>query len=36
MREGHRLGVETPTLDLLYNLCRALQWQAREGINTNT
>jgi ketopantoate reductase len=29
MREGRKAGVPTPTLNILYELCRAIQWKTK-------
>lgn len=30
LREAEKLGVSTPTLKVLYGLCRAFQWRTME------
>ena len=30
LREGRKLGVKMPTIEVLYNLCKAIQWRLME------
>lgn len=30
LREAERVGVPTPTLKVIYEICRALQWRTME------
>jgi len=31
MREAEKIGVPTPTLKVIYELCKALQWRTKEA-----
>ena len=31
MQEGKALGVPMPTLEVLYNLCKAIQWWTKKA-----
>jgi ketopantoate reductase len=31
MREAEKIGVPTPTLKVIYEICKALQWRTKEA-----
>jgi len=31
LREAQKIGVPTPTLKVIYELCKALQWRVKEA-----
>lgn len=30
MREAEKVGVQTPTLKVIYEICKAMQWKIKE------